>query len=109
LPAGRAVRADQLEKRDNYVYAVKRVAGRPTAEVLPKLCLDLLDSLRWGKAMRWNSSGIAYPRPLRWITALYGDQTGALHVGGRRQRQCQPWPALRRRGRALAGRRFHHL
>jgi hypothetical protein len=70
---GQGVRADQLE-RDNYVYAVKRVAGRPTAEVLPQLCLDLLNSLRWGKAMRWNSSGIAYSRPLRWIVALYGDQ-----------------------------------
>ena len=22
--------------------------------------------------MRWNSSGIGYPRPLRWIVALYG-------------------------------------
>jgi glycyl-tRNA synthetase len=72
---GQGVRADQLEVRDNYVYAVKRVAGRPTAEVLPQLCLDLLNSLRWGKAMRWNSSGIAWSRPLRWITALYGDQT----------------------------------
>ncbi len=24
--------------------------------------------------MRWNSSGIAYPRPLRWIVALYGER-----------------------------------
>ena len=71
---GQGVRPDQLEVRDNYVYAVKRVAGRPTAEVLPQLCLDLLNGLRWGKAMRWNHSGIAYSRPLRWIAALFGDQ-----------------------------------
>jgi len=71
---GQGVRLDEIEVRDNYVYAVKRVAGRPTAEVLPQLCLDLLNGLRWGKAMRWNSSGIAYSRPLRWIVALYGDQ-----------------------------------
>jgi len=71
---GQGVRLDQLEVRDNYVYAVKRVAGRPSAEVLPQLCLDLLNALRWGKAMRWNSSGIAYSRPLRWIVALFGDQ-----------------------------------
>ncbi|MFN3334944.1 MAG: glycine--tRNA ligase subunit beta, partial [Caldilinea sp.] len=45
---GQGVRVDQLEVRDNYVYAVKRVAGRPTVEVLPQLCLDLLNGLRWG-------------------------------------------------------------
>ncbi len=71
---GQGVRVDQLEVRDNYVYAVKRVAGRPAVEVLPQLCLDLLNALRWGKAMRWNRSGIAYSRPLRWIVALFGDQ-----------------------------------
>jgi glycyl-tRNA synthetase len=71
---GQGVRLDQIEVRDNYVYAVKRVAGRPTAEVLPQLCLDLVNGLRWGKAMRWNSSGVAYSRPLRWIVALFGDQ-----------------------------------
>ncbi|GIK73476.1 MAG: glycine--tRNA ligase [Chloroflexota bacterium] len=79
---GQGVRVDQLEVRDNYVYAIKRVAGRPTAEVLPQLCLDLLNGLRWGKAMRWNSSGIAYSRPLRWIVALFGDQIAPFTWAG---------------------------
>jgi glycyl-tRNA synthetase beta subunit len=71
---GQGVAVDQLEVRDNYVYAVKRVAGRPTVVVLPELCTTLLDSLRWGKTMRWNRSNVGYPRPLRWIVALYDDQ-----------------------------------
>jgi glycyl-tRNA synthetase len=71
---GQGIPVEQLEVRDNYVYAVKRVAGRATLEVLPALCTALLDGLRWSKAMRWNSSNVAYPRPLRWIVALYGDQ-----------------------------------
>ena len=69
---GQGVPVNALEVRDNYIYAVKRLAGRPAAEVLPALCLDLCNSLRWNKAMRWNSSGIAYSRPLRWIVALLG-------------------------------------
>jgi glycyl-tRNA synthetase len=69
---GQGVAVADLEVRDNYVWAVKRVTGAPTQAVLPKLCLELLNSLRWGKTMRWNSSGIGYPRPLRWIVALYG-------------------------------------
>lgn len=71
---GQGVDVNTMEVRDNYVYAVKRVAGQPTATVLPALCTALLDSLRWGKTMRWNSSNMAYPRPLRWIVALLGDQ-----------------------------------
>ncbi len=71
---GQGVAVDQLEVRDNYVYAVRRVAGRPAVEVLPQICIALLDGLRWGKAMRWNSTNVAYPRPLRWLVALYGDQ-----------------------------------
>jgi len=71
---GQGVAVEQLEVRDNYVYSVKGVAGRPTTEVLPELCTNLLSGLRWGKTMRWNSSNVGYPRPLRWIVALYGDQ-----------------------------------
>ena len=70
---GQGVAVANLEV-ENYVWAVKHVAGAPTQDVLPKLCLELLNSLRWGKTMRWNSSGIGFPRPLRWIVALYGAQ-----------------------------------
>jgi len=71
---GQGVDVDDLEIRDKYVYAVQRVEGKPTSEVLPELCVALLDGLRWNKAMRWNESGASYPRPLRWIVALYGEQ-----------------------------------
>ncbi|MFM7174741.1 MAG: glycine--tRNA ligase subunit alpha, partial [Caldilinea sp.] len=71
---GQGLSVDQIEVRDAYVYAVQRVVGRPAAEVLPALCVELLGALRWGKTMRWNDSGVAWPRPLRWIVALLGDQ-----------------------------------
>ena len=71
---GQGVHVDEIERRDNYVYVIKRVAGRPAADVLPALCLELLNGLRWGKAMRWNGSGVAYSRPLRWIVTRYSDQ-----------------------------------
>ena len=69
---GQGVAVAALETRDAYVWAVKRVPGAAAQSVLPALCLELLTSLRWGKTMRWNSSGVGYPRPLRWIVALYG-------------------------------------
>lgn len=71
---GQGVEVAELVSKDNYVYAIQQVTGQLTAAVLPQLCTELLDSMRWGKSMRWNSSGIAYSRPLRWLLALYGDQ-----------------------------------
>ncbi len=71
---GQRVDVAALEVRENYVYAVKHVAGQPTPAVLPELCMKLLDSLRWGKTMRWNSTNLGYPRPLRWLVALFGNQ-----------------------------------
>ncbi|MEM7537308.1 MAG: glycine--tRNA ligase subunit beta, partial [Chloroflexota bacterium] len=71
---GQGVNVKDLEVRDGYIYAVKRVTGRPTMEVLPDICVKLLEGLRWTKTMRWNDSGIGFPRPLRWLTALYGEQ-----------------------------------
>ncbi len=71
---GQKVDVADLEMRDNYVWAVQKVTGQPTAAVLPGLLTALMDSLRWRKVMRWNPSNQGYPRPLRWIVALYGDQ-----------------------------------
>ncbi|MBX3014418.1 MAG: glycine--tRNA ligase subunit beta [Caldilineaceae bacterium] len=79
---GQGVDVTALETRENYVYAVKRVAGQPTATVLPALCSALLDSLRWNKTMRWNSSNVGYPRPLRWLVALWGDQVVPFQWAG---------------------------
>ena len=71
---GQGVDVADLEERDGYVYAVKRVDGRPTPAVLPELLAQFMDGLRWRKTMRWNASNLGYPRPLRWIVALYGDR-----------------------------------
>ncbi len=79
---GQGINVADLVTRDNYVYAIQQVKGRPTTEVLPELCTTLLDSLRWSKTMRWNSSNTAYPRPLRWIVALLGDQVVAFTWAG---------------------------
>jgi len=79
---GQGVDVSKLEVRDNYVWAVQHVAGKPTAEVLPQIITDLLDGMRWGKTMRWNASNAAWPRPLRWIVALYGETVVPVNWAG---------------------------
>lgn len=67
------VAVDKLETRGKYVFAVTRQKGQPTDAMLPEVLAQLLDSLHWTRAMRWNSSGKAFPRPLRWLMVLLGD------------------------------------
>ena len=71
---GQGVQPSDLVVRDNYVYAVTRLEGEPAGAVLPQLIEDLLDGMQWGRTMRWNHSNKSYPRPLRWIVALYGSE-----------------------------------
>ncbi len=73
-----------------YAFAVKVEPGQPTMTVLPELLPRLIAGLHFEKTMRWDSDGIAYPRPLRWIVALFGDQVIPFHyakaTGGRTSR-----------------------
>ena len=84
---GQGVQPSDLEVRGNYVYAVTSLQGEQTSAVLPQLIEDLLEGMQWGRTMRWNRSNKSYPRPLRWIVALYGPEVVPVswaHVTGGR-------------------------
>ncbi len=55
-----------------YVTAVIRSEGRPATEVLAGALPEFVAGLKFGKSMRWNESGVAFSRPIRWIVALFG-------------------------------------
>jgi glycyl-tRNA synthetase len=71
------VRVDELMVQETeggeYVVATRREEGQLTAQVLTTLLPDLIASLRFQKSMRWNESGVAFSRPIRWLVALLGD------------------------------------
>ena len=62
--------------------AVVREAGRSAVEVLAEKLPELIKGIKFGKAMRWNSTGIAFSRPIRWITALLGDTVVPFEYAG---------------------------
>jgi glycyl-tRNA synthetase len=65
-----------------YVYAVVRREGRPTAEVLAEALPGLVAGIKIGKTMRWNASGVAFSRPIRWFVSLLGDAIIPFEVAG---------------------------
>jgi len=65
-----------------YVVAVNRQEGLPAVDVLPALLPELIATLRFGKSMRWNASGVAFSRPVRWLVALLGDAVIPFQYAG---------------------------
>lgn len=55
-----------------YLFAVQTIAGQPTTAVLQTLLPNLVAGLTFGRSMRWNSGGVAFSRPIRWLVALLG-------------------------------------
>ncbi len=55
-----------------YVVAVVSQKGRPAREVLAEALPAFVAAIKFEKSMKWNNSGVAFSRPLRWLTALLG-------------------------------------
>lgn len=79
---GQCVDVKDLVVRDNYVYAVKHLAGQPVVELLPGLLMDILTSLSFPKTMRWADYEFRFVRPIRWMVALFGDQIIPVEICG---------------------------
>lgn len=79
---GQGVDVKDLVIRDNYVYAVKHLAGQPVVELLPGLLMDILTSLSFPKTMRWADYEFRFVRPIRWMVALFGDQIIPVEICG---------------------------
>lgn len=69
---------DELRRKQfdggEYVVAVVEHKGRPTPQVLAEELPKFIASIKFDKSMRWNASGIAFSRPIRWYVALFGEQ-----------------------------------
>jgi glycyl-tRNA synthetase len=65
-----------------YAAAVVEEKGRPTQIVLAEALSGLVASIKFDKSMRWNSNGIAFSRPVRWLLALLGSQSAPFTFAG---------------------------
>ncbi|RNC29875.1 MAG: Glycine--tRNA ligase beta subunit [Candidatus Dichloromethanomonas elyunquensis] len=83
---GQGVATDELYVKEfngiPYVFALKHLKGEEAEKLLPKFCLDLVTGLNFPKPMRWGDHEIRFARPIRWLTALYGDQVIPFNYAG---------------------------
>ncbi len=84
--AGQGVAVQQLQIRQTpkgeYLFAVKHETGRLTAAVLVDLLPQLVSTLSFPKAMKWNETGVRFARPVRWVVAVYGGAVLPVKAAG---------------------------
>ena len=73
----------EYDEAEGYMYASVFRAGRCAEDVLrDALSGDVLAKLSAPKSMRWNASGVAYSRPIRWLLCLLDDAVVPLEYAG---------------------------
>ena len=65
----------------DYLFASIQLPGKATANILQENLPGLILNMDFPKKMRWGDQDITYPRPLRWITALFGKHVVPFTVG----------------------------
>ncbi|MGC9400592.1 MAG: glycine--tRNA ligase subunit beta [Anaerolineae bacterium] len=64
-----ALRIEEVDGGE-YVVVTRREEGRPAEEVLSALLPEWVAGLHFPRSMRWNETGVAFSRPIRWFVAL---------------------------------------
>jgi glycyl-tRNA synthetase beta chain len=60
-------------KKGDFVFVVKQIPGRKTAEILTELVPEWITKLEGKRFMRWGDGELRFPRPIRWLVALLED------------------------------------
>ncbi len=55
-----------------YVVANVKEDGQPAIAVLESAIPEMIETIKFGKSIRWNASGVTFSRPIRWILAIFG-------------------------------------
>ena len=65
-----------------YVFAMQKIEGKSTEQLLPEILNHVVRSMRFPKSMRWESTGFTFPRPIRWILFLFGAKVIPFELAG---------------------------
>ncbi len=60
--------------KGKFIFGRKELKGRPVAQVLPALIQEVFQTMPFKRGLRWDATGYKFPRPIRWIVAILGNQ-----------------------------------
>ncbi len=78
------VSLEDLSIRDTpkgeFVFIQKQIKGRQTTEILQELCPQWITGLEGKRFMRWGDGDLRFPRPIRWLVALWDREVLPLEL-----------------------------
>ncbi len=78
----RGIEVNSLKVRDHYVVVELEEKGQTAAQILAEKLPALYGEIRFSKSMRWNSTGVTFSRPVRWLLALFGGEVLPFKFAG---------------------------
>ncbi len=67
--------------KGKYLFAVKKVEGKSTSEVLKEILPSMIMRISFKKSMRWQGK-LRFIRPIRWLVALFDQQVISFDLEG---------------------------
>ncbi|HEY3567800.1 MAG TPA: glycine--tRNA ligase subunit beta, partial [Thermoanaerobaculia bacterium] len=68
--------------KGEYLAATKKIAGRPTREVLAEIVPRILTGISWAKTMRWGSGEGPWVRPVHGVVSLLDGEVVPFELFG---------------------------
>ncbi len=84
IKAHGASRKDLFEKESDkgkFYYVKTKAKEVQTSEIIKKIVLNSMASIKWKKSMRWAETDLLWGRPLRSIMALYNSKALSFTFG----------------------------
>ena len=69
-------------EKGEYLACKKIVPAKTAAQALGEALPGYIARLSFPRTMRWNESGVLFPRPIRWLLALGDDRVVAVEFAG---------------------------
>jgi glycyl-tRNA synthetase beta chain len=67
--------ANQVQMKDDRMWAQVEDAGKPAQTLLPEILGAIIKSLTFPKSMHWEASGARFARPVRSLLVLFGQES----------------------------------
>jgi glycyl-tRNA synthetase beta chain len=66
--------------KGEFVFVQKQIAGRQTIDILQELSPQWITGLEGKRFMRWGDGDLRFPRPIRWLVALWDTEIVPLEL-----------------------------
>ena len=91
LKAHGSHRKDLMEKKNdkgNFYFIKTKTKEVLTSEILKKIVVNSIASIKWKKSMRWAETDLLWGRPLRSILAIYNKKILTFSYGHLKANDC---------------------